>query len=88
MRATRTALALAAATLAGAALAGCNNPQVTEPANQANVRAAAANTGAEASVAGGAGGTRQGTDPGGAGPRELATANTEHAPNKESEAQH
>jgi nitrous oxide reductase accessory protein NosL len=77
---------LTAAALVTAALAGCNNQQVTEPENPVNSSDLAAGAPREMAVGGAAGGTTRGTQEG-AGPRELATANTEHAPNQEAESQ-
>ncbi|HEX8232635.1 MAG TPA: hypothetical protein VF559_04730 [Caulobacteraceae bacterium] len=85
---TGTPLALvtmAALGIAGAGLAGCNNKQVTDPPNKVNASDLAAG-GDEMTTGGMAGGTAQGTQDG-KGPRELATANTEHAPNQETESQ-
>jgi len=76
---------LAIAGLLGAAVVGCTNEKATNPpSNAVNASDAAANTGAEASVGPQAGGTTAGTGAEG-GPREMATANTEHAPNPEPE---
>ena len=87
MPSSRTALALATLAVLGfGGLAGCNNKQVTEPANAVNSSDLAAGAGSETATGGMAGGTTAGTQDG-KGPRELATANTDHAPNQEPASQ-
>lgn len=85
---TRTPLVLvtlATLGMASAGLMGCNNERVTNPPNKVNISDVVAGAGGESSTGGMAGGTTAGTAEG-KGPRELATANTEHAPNQEPES--
>lgn len=76
---------LAIAGLLSSAVVGCTRDEARNSPNATPEGQAAATTGPEASVGPAGGGTTRGTSAEG-GPREMATANTEHAPNQQPES--